>query len=117
MFHSNIELIKHINDECEFILNHTKGVDFDSFLANKVLTKAIERCLEIIGEASTKIDNEFKTKYPEIEWRKISVTRNIIIHHYSGIDYDIVWEIIKNDIPELEFQIKNIIKENEQKNS
>lgn len=117
MLYSNLELIKHINEECEFILKHTIHLTYDEFYENKVLLKAIERCLEIIGEASGKIDNEFASNYSEIEWRKMAATRNIIIHNYTGVDYEVVWEIIKNDIPELEFQIKNILKKNEQKNS
>jgi|ERR1700744_1340756 len=109
MLHSNLELVRHINDECEFIIKHTGNITFESFYENKILLKAIERCLEIIGEASTKISDEFKAGYPEIEWRKMAATRNIIIHHYTGVDHSIVWEIINNDIPELEFQIKKII--------
>jgi uncharacterized protein with HEPN domain len=113
MLHSNLEFVKHINDECEFILKYTSELTYVEFYENKVLLKAIERCIEIIGEACKKIDKEFSSKYPEIEWRKMAATRNIIIHNYTGIDYEVLWQIIKNDIPELEFQIKNIIKENE----
>lgn len=117
MLHSNLELVKHINDECDFILKYTQNKSYDDFTFNEVLVKAIERCLEIIGEASKKIEPEFASNYPEVEWRKMAATRNIIIHNYTGIDYEVVWEIITVDIPELDFQIKNIIKQYEQKNS
>jgi uncharacterized protein with HEPN domain len=110
MLHSNLELVNHINDECEFILKYTHNLTFDLFYEDKVLLKAIERCLTIIGEAANKVEIEFSSQYPEIEWRKIAATRHIIIHNYTGIDYEVMWEIIKKDIPELEFQIKNIIK-------
>lgn len=113
MLHSNLELVNHINDECEFILKHTSNLTFDSFYENKLLLKAIERCLSIIGEAANKVELEFASKYPEIEWRKIAATRHIIIHNYTGVDYEVMWEIITEDIPELEFQIKKIIKQNE----
>ncbi len=73
--------------------------------------------MEIIGEACKKLDQKFTSDHPEIEWRKMAAMRNIIIHNYTGVDYSIVWEIIKSDIPELEFQIKNIIKEHVKKNS
>jgi uncharacterized protein with HEPN domain len=113
MLHSNLELVKHINDECEFVLKYTAEFTYEEFYENKVLLKAIERCIEIIGEACKKIDKEFSSNYPEIEWRKRAAARNIIIHNYTGVDYEVLWEIVKENIPELEFQIKNIIKENE----
>ena len=110
MLHSSLELARHINDECEFILKYTANIDYEAFYENDVLKKAIERSLEIIGEAATKIDDEFKSQYPEISWKELKATRNIIIHNYTGVDYAIVWEIIQNNIPELEFQIKQLIK-------
>lgn len=113
MLQSNLELVKHINDECEFILKYTGSLNYDSFYEDKVLLKAIERCLEIIGEAAKKMDEEFVSNHPEIEWRQMAATRNIIIHNYTGVDYELVWEIVKENIPELEFQIKKIIKQNE----
>lgn len=87
MLHSDIEFLKHINDECDFILKHTADLSFNAFVENDVLKKATERSLEIIGEASKKIEEKFKSNYPEIEWRQISATRNIIIHDYAGVDY------------------------------
>ena len=98
MLHSNLELVKHINDECEFILKHTSNLTYDSFYEDKVLLKAVERCLEIIGEAAKKVDEEFVSSHPEIEWSKMAATRNIIIHNYTGVDYEVVWEIIKENI-------------------
>lgn len=77
-----------------------------------VLSRAIIRSLEIIGEASTKIDDEFKSIYPNIEWRKMSNTRNRLIHDYFGVDYDIVWDIIVSKLPDLEAEIQAIISEN-----
>ena len=78
MLHSNLELVNHINDECEFILKHTSNLTFDLFYEDKVLLRAVERCLEIIGEAAKKVDEEFVSSYPEIEWSKMAATRNII---------------------------------------
>lgn len=111
MLHSNLELVKHIHDECGFILNYTKDLSFDAFSDNLVLRKAVERSPEIIGEACKKISSEFKADYPEVAWKEIAATRNIIIHNYAGVDYSMVWEIITNDIPELDFQIKNILRD------
>ena len=67
---SNIELIKHIFDECAFITTHTNGKDSNQVINDKVLVRALERSIEIIGEAANKVDDEFKKDYPHIEWRK-----------------------------------------------
>ncbi|WP_317617915.1 DUF86 domain-containing protein [Pedobacter cryoconitis] len=74
-------------------MNSTNGKNKESVINDPILSRAIVRSLEIIGEASAKVDPEFKTLYPDIEWRKINATRNHLIHVYFGIDYDIA-EII-----------------------
>jgi uncharacterized protein with HEPN domain len=112
---SNIELIKHIFDECDFISIHTIGKDSNQVINDKVLVRALERSIEIIGEAANKVDDEFKKVYPHIEWRKMAATRNQFIHHYFGIDYDIFWDIIENKIPDLHFFIKEILDEHSAK--
>lgn len=112
MYKSNIDLLLHIQEECEFLINHTQSVDFDMFYANLVLRKACERSIEIIGEACKKVDSDFKIVNPHVEWKLIAGTRDIIIHHYAGVDYELVWEIIMSKIPELHFQISEIINNN-----
>ena len=76
-----------------------------------VLSRAIIRSLEIIGEASAKVDPDFKLDHPEMESRKMSNTRNRLIHDYFGIDYDIVWDIITSKLPDLEQDIQSILSE------
>ena len=70
---------------------------------------AIIRNFEIIGEASSNIPQEVRDKYPFVEWRKISDFRNVLAHGYFGIDYEIMWEIIKNKLPDLQRNLKTII--------
>ena len=66
--------------------------------------------MEIIGEASNHLSPELKSKFTNIEWSQIVGMRNVFAHEYFGIDSSLVWEIIKNDIPELKDKIENIIK-------
>jgi uncharacterized protein with HEPN domain len=75
-------------------------------LANDRLTKAVCRSLEIIDEASNKIHPDFKAKYPLVPWRDMSNIRNKIIHHYFGVDYDIIWDTINTNIPQLKETIE-----------
>ncbi|HDN83622.1 MAG TPA: DUF86 domain-containing protein [Candidatus Altiarchaeales archaeon] len=71
---------------------------------------AVVRNIEILGEASKSISEELKKKYPEVEWREISRTRDKIIHFYFGVDLSIIWDIITVDIPSLREKLKRITK-------
>jgi len=77
---------------------------------NPRLSKAICRSLEIIGEAASRIHPDLKAKYNLVTWREMSDIRNKIIHDYFGIDYDIVWDVLKTDIPPLKEWIEIIIR-------
>ena len=68
---------------------------------DKVLCRASIRSLEIIGEATKKLSNDFKSEHSQIEWKKIAGTRDKLIHDYYGIDYDIVWDILTSKIIEI----------------
>ena len=61
------------------------------------------------GEPFVKIDEEFKSDYPQIEWKKMAGTRDKLIHHYFGIDYDIVYDIVENKIPDMADFLREII--------
>ena len=111
MFPSNIELLKHILEETSFVLDSTTGKSKEDVINDPILSRALVRSLEIIGEASNKVDSDFKSLYPHVEWRKMSGTRNRLIHDYFGIDYDIVWDIIISKLPDLKNDISEIISE------
>ncbi len=97
----DIELIKHIQEETAFILNHTENLTREEYLMDEVLCRASIRSLEIIGEATKKLSTEFKSEHSQIEWKKIAGTRDKLIHDYYGIDYEIVWNILTSKIIEL----------------
>ncbi len=113
MSHSNIELLKHILEEIEFVVNFTSGKDYDTTVNDPVLSRAIIRSLEIIGEASNKIDPDFKAANPHIEWRKITNTRHRLIHDYFGVDFEIVWNIIVEKLPDLKEDLMKLINEDD----
>ena len=99
---SNIELVQHILVETTFILQHVENKTKEQVINDEVLCRAVVRSIEIIGEASKKIDDNFKSIHNHIEWKKMSGTRDKLIHDYFGIDYDIVWDIIESKIPDLD---------------
>ncbi len=112
MCKSNIELLRHILDEIVFILENTKDKNSTLIKDDPLLSRAVVRSLEIIGEASRKLDATFIMRYHHIEWRKISDTRNRLIHNYMGVDYDIVWNIITDKLPTLQLELESIVQEN-----
>lgn len=109
MYPSQVDFLQHILDECLYLIKESDETSFEEFLQNDRLTRAVCRSLEIIGEASTKIHPDFKAKYPFIPWRDMNDIRNKIIHHYFGVDYDIVWDTIKTNIPMLKESMDVII--------
>ena len=93
---SNFELVRHMLIESEFILEHVQGKSKEEVLNDEVLCRALVRSLEIIGEAAKKIDEEFKSEYPHIEWKKMSGTRDklfIIILGLTTISFLILSKI------------------------
>ena len=107
------EYIHHILDEIDYILGQVKDLDYESFVRNPTIKRAFVRSLEIIGEASKKIPAEVRDIQTEIEWRKVSGMRDRLIHGYFGIDYDIVWDVVVNKIPELQQEIEDILRNEE----
>lgn len=86
------------------------GVKKDFFLSNKEKQNAVVRSLEIIGEAAKNVPESFKSKSADIPWKEIAGTRDKIIHHYFGLDLDIIWDIATKDLPELKKAIQEIKK-------
>jgi uncharacterized protein with HEPN domain len=85
-------------------------LDFRKFKMNYLVVDAIIRNFEIIGEASKNIPADIQEKYPEIPWRKMYGLRNLIAHEYFGIDYEMIWEIAKNNLPGNRIDLQKIIK-------
>lgn len=103
--------LNHILDEIEYLLMDSAGVSYEDFLENKTLKRSFVRALEVIGEATKSIPEEFRAEYSEIPWKKMSGLRDVLIHHYFGINYIMVWDVIKNQIPDLKVRIQAILEE------
>ncbi|HKJ43756.1 MAG TPA: DUF86 domain-containing protein [Sunxiuqinia sp.] len=93
-----------------------KGYSFDQFKKDYKTVDAVVRNFEIIGEASKNLPEEIKMKYPEVPWKEMYLLRNKISHEYFGIDYEIIWDVALNYLPENKVQIAKIW-EIEKKNS
>jgi len=91
--------IKDILDSINSIKTFVKGMDFNTFKNDDLVSSAVIRKFEIIGEAVKHIPNEMRIKYPEIPWKEIAGFRDKLIHFYFGIKYDMIWNTIKK-LPE-----------------
>jgi uncharacterized protein with HEPN domain len=101
---SDREWIFYLDDMIAFavkVLDYTEGYDQERFEVDGKVYDATIRNLELIGEAATSIPDHVRSATPEIPWRQIVATRNRLIHGYLGIDNDILWSIIRDDIPPL----------------
>ncbi|TXC78694.1 HepT-like ribonuclease domain-containing protein [Luteibaculum oceani] len=105
-------LLEDMLEAAEKIEKYTVGYDFDKFSNEDKTIDAVIRNFEIIGEAANRVDPDFKLESPEIEWRKITGFRNRLIHEYFGVDIEILWQIIEDDIPDLIDYLKQILNKN-----
>jgi uncharacterized protein with HEPN domain len=101
-------LIDDIIDSGRKILSYTNGLTFEQFIADNKTVDAVIRNFEIIGEAANRLPEEFKEKYPNIDWHRIRGFRNRIVHDYFGIDYEIVWQIKETYLSELISKLTSI---------
>ena len=109
MLPSLIELLNHIQKEAIYLEKSTQLLAKDTFLADEHLSRAFLRSLEIIGEATKKLPLAFRQAYPQVQWKNMAGLRDKLIHDYFGVDYDLIWDILTENIPELSKNITLII--------
>ncbi|MFL6336673.1 MAG: DUF86 domain-containing protein [Pyrinomonadaceae bacterium] len=106
---STREFLEHILDEARFLLDQSRGVDWESFVRDEVLKRAFVRSIEIMGEAVKNIPDSVRQQYPGVEWRAIAGMRDRLIHAYYGVNYKMVWDSVTNKVPALAENIELIL--------
>ena len=104
------DYLRHILVEADYLIGRSEGLSFEAFSADETLRRAFVRSLEIIGEATKKVPDDFRAANPDVEWRAMAGMRDVLIHDYFGVDFELVWDVVHNRIPALRGQIASILK-------
>jgi uncharacterized protein with HEPN domain len=107
---SNEVFLRHVLDEINFLLDHTRALSFDEFMKDAVLQRACTRSFEIMGEAVKNVSTDFRRKHKEIDWRNIAGMRDKLIHQYFGVNWNILWDAIREKLPVLKVRLEKRVK-------
>lgn len=101
--------LRHMLDHAEEAVSLVQGKERADLDANRLLNLSLVRLLEIVGEAANRIPSEIRQQYPSIPWQQIIGLRNRLIHGYDAVDFDILWQIVTIDLPQLVSVLKEIV--------
>ena len=107
---SDAERLNHILERIGEI-DESLNVSFEEYSGNKDKQAALFAHLVIIGEAAGRLSRELRDKYPEVSWKNAVGLRNILVHDYVRVDYEVLWETAMNDLPVLKKQIQRILED------
>lgn len=101
-------LVQDMLDSIQSVKDYTEGITQQDFEQDAKTKDAVVMHFIVIGEASSRLPEEFKNTYPHIPWSEMRGLRNRIAHDYFGVDYGIVWDIVREKLPDLAVQLRNI---------
>ena len=103
------DFLRHILVEADYLLARSDGLSYNDFVADETLRRAFLRSLEIVGEAAKKTPEEFRAQHPQVEWSAMARMRDRLIHAYFGVDFELVWDVVRHRVPELRARIAAIL--------
>jgi len=109
MSRSALEFLRHILDELDYLAAEEQVLDLQRLQQDARAKRAVVRSLEVIGEAAKQLPAEVRDRHPEVAWRSLAAMRDKMIHHYFGVDYEIVWDVLTNKVPTLRKQISRVL--------
>lgn len=105
------DYIADIQEAIQRIQAYTQGMSWDTFLHDDRTQDAVVRNIEVIGEAAKNLSGTLRKRYPHLPWKDMAGARDRLIHHYFGINNEIVWQIVQQDLPALLPKIQGILDE------
>jgi uncharacterized protein with HEPN domain len=105
------DLLRDIQESVRRITTYTAGMTYYRFLDDIKTQDAVIRNLEIIGESTKRLSTGLRGKYPDVPWKGMAGIRDRLIHHYFGVNLDIVWDIVTSELPSLESQVEAILQQ------
>ena len=112
-----LDYLRHVIDEADYLAVEAESLSHEDFLKDETRKRAFVRSIEIVGEAVKQVPPALRELHPNVEWKAIARMRDKLIHHYFGVDYDIVWDVVVNKIPVLRNQIAAILDEESSESS
>ena len=91
------------------VLVFTKDLSFSDYSTHRMLQLAVERSIQIIGEAANRVSVNFQEAHPEIPWRRIVAQRNVLVHEYADIEDRLVWDLVQDHLPQLVVQLEVLV--------
>jgi uncharacterized protein with HEPN domain len=104
----DVEFLADVKEAVLRINAYIEDLSYEQFLEDKKTQDAVVRNLEIIGEAAKNVSDELKNKFPQIPWKDLAPVRDKLIHHYFGVNFDIVWNIVKQELPDVLSHLEEI---------
>jgi len=103
--------VHHMLDHSREAVEMTRGRTRADLDRDRLLNLALVRLVEVIGEAASRVPEEFRSRHPQVPWRQTVGMRNRLIHGYDTVNFDILWTIIQEDLPPLIEQLEAIVRE------
>jgi uncharacterized protein with HEPN domain len=94
-----LDYLRDMLDATEKALRFTAGMTFSRFIEDDKTAFAVVRALEVLGEAAKKVPKSVRDRYPDLPWRAMTGIRDKLIHEYFGVNLQVVWQTIQEDLP------------------
>ncbi|RME82061.1 MAG: DUF86 domain-containing protein [Caldilineae bacterium] len=104
------DLLSDIQEAIRRIMEYTGGMTYQAFVEDTRTQDAVIRNLEIIGEATKNLSKKLRERHPNVPWKSMAGVRDRLIHHYFGVNLDIVWQIVVDELPQVASQLERILR-------